>query len=85
MKKALLLFGLLAALTIPSGLWAQQAGYSQTNLVSNVTGVATTTDPQLLNPWGFPFSPGRISGSPTTTAASPRFMTKMATKTLGWS
>ena len=58
MKKALLLFGLLTALTIPSGLWAQQAGYSQTNLVSNVTGVATTTDPQLLNPWGISVLPG---------------------------
>ena len=59
MKKALLLFGLLTALTIPSGLWAQQAGYSQTNLVSNVTGVATTTDTQLLNPWGISVLPGQ--------------------------
>src|SRR5580693_586526 len=58
MKKALL-FGLLMTLTIPSGLWAQQAGYSQTNVVSNVTGVATTTDPQLLNPWGISFFPGQ--------------------------
>src|SRR5579863_2730197 len=58
MKKALLLFGLLTALTIPSGLWAQQAGYSQTNLVSNVTGVATTTDTQLVNPWGISVLPG---------------------------
>ena len=58
MKKALLLFGLLTALTIPSGLWAQQAGYSQTNLVSNVSGLATTTDPQLLNPWGISVLPG---------------------------
>jgi uncharacterized protein (TIGR03118 family) len=59
MKKALLLFGLLTALTIPSGLWAQQAGYSQTNLVSNVTGVATTTDTQLVNPWGISVLPGQ--------------------------
>jgi len=59
MKKALLLFGLLTALTIPSGLWAQQASYSQTNLVSNVTGVATTTDTQLLNPWGISVLPGQ--------------------------
>jgi uncharacterized protein (TIGR03118 family) len=59
MKRALLLFGLLTALTIPSGLWAQQAGYSQTNLVSNVTGVATTTDIQLLNPWGISVLPGQ--------------------------
>src|SRR5271155_1046869 len=58
MKKALLLCGLLMTLTIPSGLWAQQAGYSQANLVSNVTGVATTTDPQLLNPWGISVLPG---------------------------
>jgi uncharacterized protein (TIGR03118 family) len=59
MKKALLLFGLLTALTIPSGLWAQQAGYSQTNLVSNVAGVAATTDSQLLNPWGISVLPGQ--------------------------
>jgi len=50
MKKSLLLFSLLTALIIPSGLWAQQAGYSQTNLVSNIAGIATTTDTQLLNP-----------------------------------
>ena len=44
------------ALAIPSGLWAQ--GYSQTNLVSNVAGVATTTDPNLSNPWGISFIGG---------------------------
>jgi hypothetical protein len=82
-KKALLLFELLMISTIPSGLWGQQAGYFQRHLVANVTGVASSTDPQLLNPGGFPFFPGKISGSPTITAASPRSMTKMATKTLG--
>jgi uncharacterized protein (TIGR03118 family) len=55
-KKTLLLFGLLIALAVPSGLWAQ--GYSQTNLVSNVAGVATTTDPNLSNPWGISFIGG---------------------------
>src|SRR6202050_282159 len=59
MKKAFLLVGLLTALTIPSGLSAQQVGYSQTNLVSNVTAIATTTDPQLLNPWGISALPGQ--------------------------
>ncbi len=59
MKKALLLFGLLMTLAIPSGLWAQQAGYSQTNLVSNIAGVATSTDSQLLNPWGISVLPGQ--------------------------
>src|SRR5271170_4876766 len=59
MKKAFLLFGLLTTLAIPSGLWAQQAGYSQTNLVSNTAGVAATTDSQLLNPWGISVLPGQ--------------------------
>lgn len=59
MKRTPWLFGLLIILTIPSGLLAQQAGYFQTNLVSNMTGVAATTDPQLLNPWGISFLPGQ--------------------------
>jgi uncharacterized protein (TIGR03118 family) len=59
LKQTLSLFGLLITLATPSGLLAQQAGYSQTNLVSNTAGVATTTDSQLLNPWGISF----ISGS----------------------
>jgi uncharacterized protein (TIGR03118 family) len=59
LKKSLLLFGLLMTLVVPSGLWAQQAGYSQTNLVSNTAGVGKTTDTQLSNPWGISF----ISGS----------------------
>lgn len=58
MKRTLLLLGLLVTLAIPGGLWAQQAGYSQTNLVSNTAGVAKTTDTQLLNPWGVSFIPG---------------------------
>jgi len=33
--------------------------YTQTNLVSNVSGVAPVTDPQLVNPWGL----SRGSGS----------------------
>jgi uncharacterized protein (TIGR03118 family) len=59
MKKAISLIGLLMTLAIPSGLLAQQAGYSQTNLVSNTGGVANTTDPQLLNPWGISILPGQ--------------------------
>jgi uncharacterized protein (TIGR03118 family) len=58
-KKAILLFGLLMMASIPSGLWAQQAGYSQTNLVSNTAGIAETTDPQLVNPWGISVLPGQ--------------------------
>src|SRR5271169_2964181 len=58
-KRTFVLFGLLMTLAIPSGLFAQQAGYSQTNLVSNTAGVGTTTDPQLLNPWGISILPGQ--------------------------
>ena len=59
MKKQLPLLGLLVTLAIPSVMFAQQAGYSQTNLVSNAAGVATTTDPQLLNPWGISILAGQ--------------------------
>jgi uncharacterized protein (TIGR03118 family) len=58
-NKKLLLFGLLVALGSTSVLRAQQSGYSQTNLVSNTAGVAATTDPQLLNPWGISFLAGQ--------------------------
>src|SRR5580692_980026 len=59
LKRTLLLFALLLTLALPAGLWAQQAGYSQTNLVSNTAGVANTTDTQLLNPWGISILPGQ--------------------------
>src|SRR6267154_3953901 len=59
LKRIVLLFNLFIILIIPSGLWAQQGGYFQSNLVSNTAGVATTTDPQLLNPWGISILPGQ--------------------------
>jgi uncharacterized protein (TIGR03118 family) len=58
-KKQIVLFGLLMVLAVPSVMWGQQAGYSQTNLVSNTAGIATTTDTQLLNPWGISVIPGQ--------------------------
>jgi uncharacterized protein (TIGR03118 family) len=58
-KRTFLLLGLLMTLGSVSGLWAQQAGYFQTNLVSNTASVAKTTDTQLLNPWGISFLPGQ--------------------------
>ena len=58
MKNVLLLAGLLMTLGIAAVSSAQQAGYSQTNLVSNTAGVAKTTDSQLVNPWGISFIPG---------------------------
>src|SRR5215831_800986 len=45
-----------AALTIapclPSALAAATPTFTQTNLVSDVPGMAKTTDPNLVNPWG---------------------------------
>jgi uncharacterized protein (TIGR03118 family) len=54
-----LLLGLIVTLGSAAMLPAQQSGYSQTNLVSNTASVATTTDPQLLNPWGIAYLPGQ--------------------------
>lgn len=42
-----------------SSLFAQQAGYAQTNLVANTAGVANHTDAQLSNPWGISIIPGQ--------------------------
>lgn len=40
------------------GHTAQGQGYVQTNLVADQPGIAATTDPHLVNPWGFSFFPG---------------------------
>ena len=59
LKRTIFSFVLFMTLAISSGLWAQQAGYSQTNLVSNTAGVGKTTDTQLSNPWGISVFPGQ--------------------------
>lgn len=59
MKKIFEILGLLMAVLVPSAMWAQQAGYSQTNLVSNTAGVGKTTDSQLSNPWGIAYIAGQ--------------------------
>src|ERR1700675_195013 len=59
MKRIFVLLSVILISAIPSGLRAQQGGYFQTNLVSNTAGAATTTDPQLLNPWGISILPGQ--------------------------
>ena len=46
-----------AALCTSAGV-AHADGFSQTNLVSNISGLATTTDSQLVNPWGVSFANG---------------------------
>src|SRR5579862_7904332 len=59
LKRIILTLSAILISAMPSGLRAQQTGYFQTNLVSNTAGVATTTDPQLLNPWGISVLPGQ--------------------------
>jgi uncharacterized protein (TIGR03118 family) len=49
----------LSLLSFASTLTAQQH-YKQTNLISNIPGMATVTDPNLVNPWGL----SRSSTSP---------------------
>lgn len=54
-----LILGFVSVLGTVSMTLAQQAGYSQTNLVANTAGVANHTDAQLSNPWGISFIPGQ--------------------------
>src|SRR6267154_6424017 len=49
-----------AALTLIMGAVSFAQHYTQTNLVSNTSGVTPVTDPQLVNPWGL----SRSSSSP---------------------
>jgi len=58
--KTLIRFGTMAVLTLMMGAVCFGQHYAQTNLVSNTSGVAPVTDPQLINPWGL----SRGSGSP---------------------
>ena len=46
----------LSALCAGSG--TAHAQFKQTNLVSDIPGLATLTDPSLINPWGVSFLPG---------------------------
>src|SRR3984893_14074706 len=57
--KSILILLSIIIVAAPSRLLAQQSGYFQTNLVSNTAGIAKTTDPQLLNPWGISFIAGQ--------------------------
>src|SRR5258705_12170787 len=58
--KTVLRFARSAALMLIMGANCFGQRYTQTNLVSNASGVAPVTDPQLINPWGI----SRGSGSP---------------------
>jgi len=47
----------VAAGTFCAGTRQSAAAYVQTNLVSDIPGLATLTDPSLINPWGISRSP----------------------------
>jgi hypothetical protein len=38
--------------TLYAGAWRAEADFIQTNLVSDIPGLAAITDPELHNPWG---------------------------------
>jgi uncharacterized protein (TIGR03118 family) len=60
----------LAVGTLYAGTWRAAADYIQTNLVSDIPGLATITDPVLINPWGMSHSatsPFWISNQGTNT------------------
>jgi uncharacterized protein (TIGR03118 family) len=48
--------GILAVVVFPALTFAQH--YTQTNLVSDIAGLATNRDANLVNPWGLARSPG---------------------------
>ncbi len=56
-KKFAALITSLVLMAATSG-YARAAGYVQSNLVSDIPGLAQFTDPTLLNPWGIAFFPG---------------------------
>jgi len=58
--KILLRFAMAPVLALITGAVCFGQHYTQTNLVSNASGLAPVTDPQLINPWGI----SRGSGSP---------------------
>jgi uncharacterized protein (TIGR03118 family) len=65
------LFVALAGILYIGPLHADDVDFVQTNLVSNLTGVAAITDPMLMNPWGLShssISPFWSSNQGTSTA-----------------
>ncbi len=55
-NKGLLLAAMLLALAFSLSTAKAANAYFQTNLVSDIPGLASITDPNLINPWGISFS-----------------------------
>ena len=61
----------IAAATLYAGTWRAEADFIQTNLVSDIPGLAAITEPELVNPWGMSHtatSPIWTSNQGTSTA-----------------
>ena len=57
--------------TLYAGAWRADADFIQTNLVSDIPGLAALTDPELHNPWGISHtstSPIWVSNQGTNTS-----------------
>ena len=51
-----LFFTAISLSALCAGAWSAEAQYVQTDLVSDISGLAAITDPELVNPWGISFS-----------------------------
>ena len=55
------IFALVATFVVAAALWPSRdaiaGSYEQTDLVSDIPGMAAVTDPNLVNPWGMSFLP----------------------------
>src|SRR5215831_3036903 len=61
----------IAVGTLYAGAWRAEADFIQTNLVSDIPGLAALTDPELHNPWGISHnatSPIWVSNQGTNTS-----------------
>ena len=57
---------------------AQVADFVQVNLVSDIPGLATITEPKLVNPWAFRTAPRALSG-PRTNGPRPPLSSPLPT------
>src|SRR5215831_2490122 len=70
-KRQSLVTTAIAVGTLCVGAWRAEADFIQTNLVSDIPGLAALTEPELHNPWGISHtatSPIWISNQGTNTA-----------------
>ena len=74
----------IAVLSVVPAVMAGQIGFVQTNLASDVPGLAKSTDPDLVNAWGM----GASAGSPVwmeTTVPEHRCSITAPASSWGWS